>query len=80
MWTNMMNGQGWNGMGMGMGIGMVIFWILVIILIVALLRRVLGADRDKRQAKSALEILRERYASGEINKDEYEQKKHDLGD
>ena len=78
MLADMMNGQGW--CGMGMGIGMVIFWILVIILIVALLRRVLGADRDKRQAKSALEILRERYASGEINKEEYEQKKHDLGD
>ena len=30
-------------------------------------------------AEAALDILRQRYASGEIGKEEFEAKKHDLG-
>jgi len=81
MWTNMMNGQGWAGMGISM-IGVAVFWILVLVLIVLLIGRLLGyggRDDDRRPAKSALDILRERYAAGEIERDEYEQKKRDLG-
>lgn len=80
MWANMMNGQYWGGMGIGM-IGMAIFWILVIVLIVALVMGVLGsgAKRGKRPKKTALDILQERYAAGEIEREEYEQKKRDLG-
>ena len=39
------------------------------------------APRQRQGAKqdSALEILRQRYARGEINKDEFEVKKKDLG-
>jgi len=80
MWANMMNGQGWAGMGIGM-IGVAVFWILVLVLIVVLIGRLLGyGGRDERRpAKSALDILRERYAAGEIEREEYEQKKRDLG-
>jgi putative membrane protein len=80
MWTNMMNGQGWAGMGIGM-IGMAVFWILILVLIVVLIGRLLGygGSDDRRQSKTALDILRERYAAGEIEREEYEQKKRDLG-
>lgn len=80
MWANMMNGQGWAGMGIGM-IGMVVFWILILVLIVAVIGRLLGFTHgsDKRHAKTALDILRERYAAGEIQREEYEQKKRDIG-
>jgi putative membrane protein len=80
MWANMMNGQGWACMGAGMGIGMAIFWISILVLLVVLVGRVLGfgGRGNKRQQKTALDILRERYAAGEIQREEYEQKKHDL--
>ncbi|NMM38043.1 MAG: SHOCT domain-containing protein [Glaciimonas sp.] len=77
-----MNGQGWAGMGMGVGmVGMAVFWILILVLIVVLVGRLLGSGSkgDKRQQKTALDILQERYAAGEIQRDEYEQKKRDLG-
>jgi putative membrane protein len=73
-----MNGSGW-GMGFG-GPGMMLFWIILIVAVV-MLGRWLGSDsagRDNRRGKTALEILEERYARGEIGRDEFEQKKRDL--
>ncbi len=73
-----MNGMGW-GMGFG-GAWMFLFWIVLIVAVV-LLGRWLGSDstgRDNRRGKTALEILEERYARGEIGRDEFEQKKRDL--
>jgi putative membrane protein len=82
MWTNMMNGQGWAGMGIGM-IGMAVFWILIIVLLIVLVGRMLGfgADgrHDKQLGKTPLDIIHKRYAAGEIQREEYEQKKRDLG-
>ncbi len=70
-------------MGWNMGIWMVfnlIFWILVIAGIVLLVvwvgQKAVGAE--SRAEESALEILKKRYARGEISKDEYEEKKRDL--
>lgn len=63
-----------------MGIGMVIFWGLVIGGIVALSRGVgsPGGTGSSNQPDSVLEVLKKRYARGEINKAEYEEKKKDL--
>ena len=61
----------WHGYGGGM---MWIFWLLII---VALLWFVAFATRRcdvPRQEISALEILKERYAKGEIERAEFEQK------
>jgi putative membrane protein len=51
---------------------MFIFWGLIIWAIIVLVRGGLGKD------KSPFEILKERYAKGEINKKEFEEKKKDL--
>lgn len=58
---------------------MVLFWGLVIWGIVSLVRGSMGNGSGGRTIeKSALDILKERYAKGEINKEEFESKKKDL--
>ena len=56
---------------------MIIFWILIIILFILLIRRLLQSGSSSGQ-ESALDILKKRYARGEINKEEFEAKKRDL--
>ena len=71
-------GWGW-GMGFGM-ISMVLSWILVILGIVVLVRWVGGSSASGTPpSKTALDILNERYARGEIEKQEFEEKKRVLG-
>jgi putative membrane protein len=75
------------GWGFSMGglflIVMAAFWVAVILAIIFLIRwLVTSVSHRNIQAKpgdSALEILRTRYAKGEINKEEFENKKKDLG-
>ena len=85
-------GGGWQGggmMGSGMmGGGMWLFSSLIGITILGLLiwgavlvvRGIAssGGGEPGRGADSALEILKKRYARGEINKEEFEEKKKDL--
>lgn len=69
------------GWGMGFGIVfMLLFWGLVILGIIALARWLMTQSSSSRNSrgKSPLEIVQERYARGEINREEYEQKKRDL--
>ena len=55
-----------------------IFWILVIIGIVLLIKYLWESGGARGGHESALDILKKRYASGEISKEEYEEKKKDL--
>lgn len=82
-------GSGWFGPGMmgwgwwGMGwVFMIVFWAFVIIALIFLIRWLAGQSGSRSQQgqgrDSALEILRQRYAKGEIDKEEFEQKKKDL--
>jgi putative membrane protein len=79
-------GPGMMGWGYGMGwfgpIFMVIFWIAVIVGIIFLIRWLVvstrGGSSSAKAEDSALEILKRRYARGEINKEEFEEKKKDL--
>ena len=77
----MMGGYGWGG-GSGFGmIGMILWWVLLILGIVLLAKWLFGGGPGGGRASGdrALEILKERYARGEIDKNEFEQKKRDLG-
>ncbi len=56
---------------------MVIFWVGLILLVAWLVRELSGGHREKDEDK-ALTILKERYAKGEIDKKEYEEKKKEL--
>jgi putative membrane protein len=76
----MFNGMG-NGWGMGFGGPfMIVLWILVIAGVVVLVKWVIdqSSTSTSYRDKSPLDILRERYARGEINREEYEKKKSDL--
>jgi putative membrane protein len=71
-----MDNFGW-GWGMGFGwIFMILFWGLAILGIVALVKWLSGSGVPKQ--KTPLEILQERYARGEIDREEYQRKKTDL--
>ena len=81
---------GWGMMGPGMmgaygfswfmPIGMIIFWGLVIWGVVTLVRYIIssGGNSTTPPSASAIEILKTRYARGELSKEEFEDKKRDL--
>jgi len=67
---NMMYGfSGWWLIGMSM---MVLFWIAIILLVIWVVRSLFPRQMSSGHDR-ALEILRQRYASGEISAAEYEQ-------
>lgn len=78
MW-GMMDGYGW---GWAWGIGhMLLWWVLIILGIVVLVRWLGRSTPGSPQAPSetALDILKKRYVRGEIGKEEFDEKKRDIG-
>jgi len=74
-------------MGMGFGVGfilMIVLWILIIGLAISFLSilfpRVsdLSRSRENDSTESALDILKQRYARGEITETEYKKIKREL--
>jgi putative membrane protein len=57
---------------------MIVFWALVVTAIVFLIRYLAHQSRSSTNDSSALAILKERYAKGEIDKEEFDQKRKDL--
>ena len=70
-------GWGWSWFGL---VHMVLWWFLIILGIVVLAKWLFGGGSSGRGTpeQRALEILAERYARGEIDKKEFEDKKMDL--
>lgn len=70
---------GWGWMSLGM-IGMALFWVLIVLATVALVKgiRASRSSAGHGQEETALDALKKRYARGEVDKEEFEQKKRDL--
>ena len=68
-----------DGFGMGFGGGfMWLFWIFLIIVIIWLVMTMSGRKELSTKQNSALDILKERYAKGEIDQQEFVQKRKEL--
>ncbi|MDD5474650.1 MAG: SHOCT domain-containing protein [Candidatus Methanoperedens sp.] len=76
MQFGMMDGYGYGVAGYGMLIFGFIFWILILIGLILLIKYLWEGGAKKEE--SALELLKKRYARGEISKEEFEEKKKDL--
>jgi putative membrane protein len=75
---------GWGGMmHYGFGHGGMFMWIIFLIVVGLLIYFIVQAQKTKGQTstlnESPLDILKKRYAKGEIAKEEYERMKKDLG-
>ena len=68
------------GMGIWMLFG-IIFWIVliagIVLLVIWAIQRTVGGETS-RSVESALEILKKRYARGEISKEKFDEKKRDI--
>jgi putative membrane protein len=72
LWRGLMGEWGW---GMG-GFGMLVYWVLLALFFALLVKYATGSGTEKD--KRALDIIKKRYARGEMNREEFEQKKRDL--
>lgn len=68
----------WGAGGLVMMLMMLVFWGLVIAALVLGVRWLASQGRGAGGRDEALEILRQRYARGEIDKQEFETRKRDL--
>ena len=68
----------WGGFGILGWLSMLLLWLLLILGVVALIRYLGRSGKRSDEGKSPLDILRERYARGEIGKKEFEEMKKDL--
>jgi putative membrane protein len=73
---------GWDGWGWGPGFGwifMLLFWGLIIFGLLALARWLFSSGGSGGgTGRSPLDTLKERYARGEITREQYEQMRRDL--
>ena len=68
----------WGVWGIGMMLTMLLFWGVVVVGIVFGIRWLAGQGKEPRSSDTALDVLRQRYARGDISKEEFDAKKRDL--
>ena len=77
----MMNWGNWGGYGWGMGFGwifMILFWALAVLGIAYIVQTLSRRSGQSGKEDTPLDILKKRYAKGELTKEEFERMKDDL--
>lgn len=69
----MMHWFGNYGMGGGGGVLMILFWGVILFAVIALLKKSGSGEKE-----TAEDILKTRYARGELSKEEFERMKKDI--
>ena len=75
---------GWYGHTLFGGLFMIIAWLAVIFFVVWVVRELSGGNRKSENknvtdgGKTALDILKERYAKGELTKEQFEAMKKEI--
>lgn len=64
--------------GFGGGFGMFFWWIIVIVAIVIAAKWLFDQRGPGEQRESPIDILKRRYAQGEISRDEFQKRKEEL--
>lgn len=66
----------------GMGFGMWIFWIVVVLIVVLFIRLLMSAEnlQSRTSSETPMDILKKRYAKGEIDEEEFEHRRKELGE
>lgn len=67
----------WGTWGIGMALVMLLFWTLLITVLVLALRWLAGVSRP-RHVENPLDLVKRRYARGEISREEYDAAKQEL--
>lgn len=65
----------WSGFG---GMTMILFWTVLIIGTIYLIRTLIGNNNQINHSKAPLDLVKERYAKGEITDEEFERIKNKL--
>jgi len=78
MW-NGFEGMGWGWIGLGL-LHMVLFWGVVIFALAALVKWLFGGAGSPLGRGSAMDILKARYAKGDLTREEFERMKRELAD
>jgi putative membrane protein len=77
----MMHWGNWGGYGWGMGFGwiiMILFWALVILGIVYFLQLAVKSKKGSCHCEDPMDILKTRYARGEITREQFDDMQQDL--
>ena len=75
MGYGMMGGGYWTLTGI---IFMVLFWVALILAVIWLYKQIRGEAAGAPSGETALDILKKRYASGEITKDQFYEMKREI--
>jgi len=73
-----MPGRQWMWTMMGTGLLGVLLWIALLVVVAFVVVRALGTASTRPGPDTPLDILKRRYAAGEITREQYEQMRRDL--